>query len=276
MSANLCLLEQFFCFYGSRFGWGILTVLLPPETHPALPNTLPPVVCEARLIGCLAKMSGLESGPIGEGSIISWSPDDKPWIGAMQFDCGYLSPYFVTDFERMEVAFENVYILIHENQIGSNQDLHPLLEQIGKIGRPLLIIADDVGDEALATLVVAKLRGPLRVAAVRAPGSGDQRKCMLREIALLTGGKVITEDPNIQRRDILLSDLGQAKKIIVGKNHTLLEGRAKYDQLGLAEAHLHSNANILPVESLRTDVGPAHSQNTSKHGPHQNETMGIA
>ena len=113
----------------------------------------------------------------------------------MQFDCGYLSPYFVTDPERMEVAFENVYVLIHEKKISSKKDLLSLLEQITGSGKPLLIIAEDVEGEALATLVVSKLRGPLQVAAVRAPGFGDQRKSMLQDIALLTGGKAITEGP---------------------------------------------------------------------------------
>ena len=225
-------------------------MLLPQETHPALLNTLPPVVCEEGLIGGSVNMSRLESGLIGGWSIISRNPNDIPWIGAIEFDCGYLSPYFVTNFERMEVAFENVYILIHENQLGFRQEMRSLLEQIGRIGRPLLIIAEEVADEALATLVVGKLRGLLQVAAVRAPGSGDQRKWKLREIALLTGGKVITEDLNIPRRGILLSDLGQAKKIIVGKNHTLVEEWAKYDQLCLPEPHAHSNADILPVESF--------------------------
>ena len=172
-----------------------------------------------------------ESGAIRAGSIIPRGASDKPQVGGMQFACGYLSPYFVTDPERMEVAFENVYILIHEKKISSKKELLPLLEQITKSGRPLLIIAEDIGGEALATLVVNKLRGPLQVAAVRAPGFGDQRKSMLQDIALLTGGKAITEGLDIQLKNIQISDLGQAKKITIDKNNTVLEGRVKYDQL---------------------------------------------
>ncbi len=193
-----------------------------------------------------------ESGAIRDRSLITDS--DKTQAGSMQFDTGYLSPYFITDPERMEVAFENVYILIHEGKINSKKNIVPLLAQIRKTGRPLLIIAEDVGSEALATLVVNKLRGSLQVAAVRAPGLGVQRKSMLRDIAVLTGGQVITEDLNIQLRNVLLSDLGQAKKITVDKNNTLVEGRAKYDQRYLPAPRAHSNAYIPPVESLRTSI----------------------
>ena len=121
--------------------------------------------------------------------MIARGSSDKQQTGGMHLDCGYLSPYFVTDPERMEVAFENVYILIHEGKISSKKDLLPLLEQITKNGKPLLMIAEDVGGEALATLVVNKLRGTLQVAAVRAPSVGDQRTTMLEDIARLTGGK---------------------------------------------------------------------------------------
>src|ERR1039457_2709123 len=149
-----------------------------------------------RILACME-----DACDIGDGSMIARSSSDKQQTGGMHLDCGYLSPYFVTDPERMEVAFENVYILIHEGKISSKKDLLPLLEQITKSCKPLLIIAEDVGGEALATLVVNKLRGPLQVVAVRAPGSGAQRKSMLQEIALLTGGKAITEDLNIQLRN---------------------------------------------------------------------------
>src|ERR1700694_1182555 len=168
-----------------------------------------------------------KSGATRDGRIIPRGASDKPQVGGMQFACGYLSPYFVTDPERMEVAFENVYILIHEKKISSKKELLPLLEQITKSGKPLLIIAEDIGGEALATLVVSKLRGPLQVAAVRAPGFGDQRKSMLQDIALLTGGKAITEGLDIQLENIQISDLGQAKKITIDKNNTVLEGRVK-------------------------------------------------
>jgi chaperonin GroEL len=149
-------------------------------------------------------------------------------VEGMQFDRGYLSPYFVTDPERMEAALENVYILIHEKKISSMKDLLPLLEQIAKSSRPLLIIAEDVEGEALATLVVNKLRGTLQVAAVKAPGFGDRRKAMLDDIAKLTGGKAITEDLGIKLENVTIADLGQAKKITIDKdNTTIVEGKGK-------------------------------------------------
>ena len=170
-----------------------------------------------------------EGRVIGDGTITPRGPSDKPLVDGMQFGCGYLSPYFITDPERMEVSFENGYILIHEKKISSKKDLVPLLEQITQSGKPLLIIAEDVEDEALATLVVNKLRGPLQVAAVRAPGSGDQRKSPLQNIALLTGGKAITEDLDLRLENIQISDLGQARKITIDKNHTVVEGRARHN-----------------------------------------------
>jgi chaperonin GroEL len=149
-------------------------------------------------------------------------------VEGMQFDRGYLSPYFVTDPERMEVSLENAYILIHEKKISSMKDLLPLLEQIAKSGKPLVIIAEDVEGEALATLVVNKLRGTLQVAAVKAPGFGDRRKAMLQDIATLTGGKAITEDLGIKLENVQVADLGQAKKITIDKdNTTLVEGKGK-------------------------------------------------
>jgi chaperonin GroEL len=171
----------------------------------------------------------------------------------MQFDSGYLSPYFVTDPERMEVAFENAYILIHEKQIGSKQDLLPLLEQITKSGRPLVIVAGDVGGEALATLVVRNLRGPLQVAAVRAPGFRDQRESMLQSIAVLTGGKAITEGLDSQLKNIKISDLGQAAKITIGKNNTVVEVRAAYDQR--IRMPLYANLSLPEARSNSTMAG---------------------
>jgi chaperonin GroEL len=150
-------------------------------------------------------------------------------VEGMQFDRGYLSPYFVTDPERMEVAFENAYILINEKKISSMKDILPLLEQISKSGKPLLIIAEDIEGEALATLVVNKLRGTLQVAAVKAPGFGDRRKAMLQDIATLTGGKAITEDLGIKLENVKMEDLGQAKKITIDKdNSTIIEGKGKH------------------------------------------------
>jgi chaperonin GroEL len=153
-------------------------------------------------------------------------------VEGMQFDRGYLSPYFVTDPERMEVAFENAYILINEKKISSMKDILPLLEQISKSGKPLLIVAEDIEGEALATLVVNKLRGTLQVAAVKAPGFGDRRQAMLQDIASLTGGKAITEDLGIKLEHVTMEDLGQAKKITIDKdNTTIIEGKGKHDEV---------------------------------------------
>ncbi len=149
-------------------------------------------------------------------------------VEGMRFDRGYLSPYFVTDPERMEAALEDAQILIHEKKISSMKDLLPLLEQVARQGKPLVIIAEDVEGEALATLVVNKLRGTLQVCAVKAPGFGDRRKAMLQDIAILTGGKAITEDLGIKLENIQLQDLGRAKKIVVDKdNTTIVEGAGK-------------------------------------------------
>ena len=146
-------------------------------------------------------------------------------VEGMQFDRGYLSPYFVTDPERMEVVLENPVILIHEKKISSMKDLLPVLEQVARMGRPLLIIAEDVEGEALATLVVNKLRGTLQAAAVKAPGFGDRRKAMLEDIATLTGGRAITEDLGIKLENIKVEDLGKAKKVTIDKdNTTIVEG----------------------------------------------------
>jgi chaperonin GroEL len=146
----------------------------------------------------------------------------------MRFDKGYISPYFVTDPERMEVVLEDALVLIHEKKISVMKDMLPLLEQVARSGKPFLIIAEDIEGEALATLVVNKLRGTLHTAAVKAPGFGDRRKAMLEDIAILTGGKAITEDLGIKLENIKLEDLGRAKKIVVDKdNSTLVEGAGK-------------------------------------------------
>jgi chaperonin GroEL len=153
-------------------------------------------------------------------------------VEGMQFDRGYLSPYFVTDPERMECVVEDVRILIHEKKISSMKDLLPLLEQIAKMGKPLLIIAEDVEGEALATLVVNKLRGTLQCAAVKAPGFGDRRKAMLEDIATLTGGKAITEDLGIKLENVKVEDLGRAKKVTIDKdNTTIVEGGGKASEI---------------------------------------------
>jgi len=153
-------------------------------------------------------------------------------VEGMQFDRGYLSPYFVTDAERMEVVFENPYILIHEKKLSNMKDLLPILEQVNKTGRALLIIAEDIEGEALATLVVNKLRGVLNIAAVKAPGFGDRRKAMLEDIAILTGGKAISEDLGIKLENITLEFLGSAKKVTIDKeNTTIVEGAGTTDNI---------------------------------------------
>jgi chaperonin GroEL len=153
-------------------------------------------------------------------------------VDGMQFDRGYLSPYFVTDAERLEVVLEDPYILIYEKKISAMKDLLPLLEQIARGGKPLLIIAEDVEGEALATLVVNKLRGTLNVAAVKAPGFGDRRKAILGDIAILTGGKAITEDLGIKLEGVKLDDLGKAKRITIDKdNTTIVDGSGKSSEI---------------------------------------------
>ena len=153
-------------------------------------------------------------------------------VEGMQFDQGYLSPYFVTDAEKMEVSLEDPYILIHEKKISIMKDMLPLLEKIARTGKPLLIIAEDVEGEALATLVVNKLRGTFTCAAVKAPGYGDRRKAMLEDIAILTNGKAITEDLGIKLENITLDDLGKAKRVSIDKeNTTIVEGAGKQSDI---------------------------------------------
>src|SRR6185312_10549464 len=146
-------------------------------------------------------------------------------VEGMQFDRGYVSPYFVTDPDKMEAVLEDPYILIHDKKVSSMKDLLPVLEKVAQQGRPLLIVAEDIEGEALATLVVNKLRGTLKVAAVKAPGYGDRRKAMLEDIAILTGGKAVTEDLGIKLENVRIEDLGRAKKVTIDKeNTTLIEG----------------------------------------------------
>jgi chaperonin GroEL len=153
-------------------------------------------------------------------------------VEGMQFDRGYLSPYFVTDPDRMECVLEDAYILIYEKKISSMKDLLPLLEQTAKMSKPLLIIAEDVEGEALATLVVNKLRGTLQCAAVKAPGFGDRRKAMLEDIAILTGGKAVTEDLGVKLENVKLEDLGRAKKVTIDKdNTTIVAGAGKASEI---------------------------------------------
>src|SRR5512136_141963 len=149
-------------------------------------------------------------------------------VEGMQFDRGYLSPYFITDAERMECILENAKVLLFEKKISNMKDLLPILEQIAKLGKPLLIVAEEVEGEALATLVVNKLRGTLQACAVKAPGFGDRRKAMLEDIGILTGGKLISEDLGIKLENVRLEDLGKAKKITIDKdNTTIIEGAGK-------------------------------------------------
>jgi chaperonin GroEL len=153
-------------------------------------------------------------------------------VEGMQFDRGYLSPYFVTDPERMEVVIEDPLMLLNEKKVSSMKDLLPILEQVAKLGRPLLIVAEDIEGEALATLVVNKIRGTLQVAGVKAPGFGDRRKAMLQDMAILTGGQVIAEELGIKLENITLNDLGKAKRIVIDKdNTTIIEGAGKKKDL---------------------------------------------
>jgi chaperonin GroEL len=154
------------------------------------------------------------------------------WVEGMQFDRGYLSPYFVTNPQTMEAVLEDAYVLIHEKKISSVKDLVPVLERVAQTGKPLLIIAEEVEGEALATLVINKLRGTFRCAAVKAPGYGDRRKAMLEDIAILTGGKAVFEALGIELENITLGDLGQAKKVVIDKdNTTIIEGAGKHDAI---------------------------------------------
>jgi len=164
-------------------------------------------------------------------------------VEGMQFDKGYLSPYFVTNAEDLEAVLENAYVLIHEKKISNLKDMLPLLEKIAKAGRPLLIIAEEVEGEALATLVVNKLRGTIQVCAVKAPGFGDRRKAMLEDIAILTGGRLLSEDLGIKLENVGLDDLGRSKRIVVDKeNTTIIEGEGK-------------NADIQgPVSQIRRQI----------------------
>jgi len=151
-------------------------------------------------------------------------------VDGMQFDRGYLSPYFITDPEKMEAVLEDAYILIHDKKISSMKDLLPVLEKVAQAGKPLLIVAEDVEGEALATLVVNKLRGTLKVCGVKAPGFGDRRKEMLRDIAILTGGQVISDEVGVKLETTALTDLGRAKRIVVDKdNTTLVDGKGKHE-----------------------------------------------
>jgi len=158
--------------------------------------------------------------------------DELDIVEGMQFDRGYSSPYFVTDSQKMEVVFENAKILIFEKKISSMKALLPVLEQVAKVGRPLVILSEDVEGEALATLVVNRLRGTLQVAAVKAPGYGDRRKAMLEDIAILTGGKLISEDIGLKLENVMMQDLGSAKKIVITKDTTtIVEGQGSSDAI---------------------------------------------
>ena len=162
-------------------------------------------------------------------------------VEGMQFDKGYLSPYFVTSAESMEAVLENAYLLIFEKKISNLKDLLPVLEKVAKSSRPLLIIAEDVEGEALATLVVNKLRGTLQVAAVKAPGFGDRRKAMMEDIAVLTGGRCITEDLGIKLENITIEDLGKAKRVTIDKeNTTIVEGGGKQADIVNRVAQIHA------------------------------------
>ena len=171
------------------------------------------------------------------------------WVEGMQFDRGYLSPYFVTSPQTMEAVLEDAYILIHEKKISTVKDLVPVLEQVAQTGKPLLIIAEDIDGEALATLVINKLRGTFRCAAVKAPGYGDRRKAMLEDIATLTGGKPIFEALGIDLENVTLADLGKAKKIVVDKDNTTI----------ITEGHEHTEAIKGRIDAIRREIADTKS-----------------
>ena len=188
----------------------------------------------------------------------------------MQFDRGYISPYFVTDPERMEVVLENPAILIHEKKLGSMKDLLPVLEQVAKQDRPLLIIAEDLEGEALATLVVNKLRGTLQAAAVKAPGYGDRRKAMLEDIATLTGGRAITEDLGIKLENLKIEDLGSAKKVTIDKdNTTIIEGAGKSEAIQGRVKQLRAQIEDTIVRLRPREAAGATGEARGRRGHHQ-------
>lgn len=187
-----------------------------------------------------------DASALRDSAIPPSGASDELQIDGLQFDSGYLSPYFINDPERMEVSFDNVYVLVYEGTITSRKDLLPLLEQITKSGRPMLIVAGDIIGEALATLVVKNLSGYLQVAAVKAPGLGDQRKGVLHDIALFTGGKTTTKDIGIQLSDMQISDLGQAGRIIVDNGHTCITTLESRDPLQRMPMSLLAAACVLP------------------------------
>ena len=177
-------------------------------------------------------------------------------VDGMQFDRGYLSPYFVTDSEKMEAALEEVYVLVHDKKISAMKDLLPILEKVAQTGQPLLVIAEDVEGEALATIVVNKLRGTLKICAVKAPGFGDRRKAMLQDIAILTGGQVISEEVGFKLENAVLSDLGQAKRITIDKdNTTIVDGNGKQEaiqgRIGELKAAIEKSTSDYDREKLQ-------------------------
>src|SRR3989441_11526344 len=177
-------------------------------------------------------------------------------VDGMQFDRGYLSPYFITDPEKMEAVLEDAYVLVHDKKISSMKDLLPVLEKVAQAGKPLLIIAEDVEGEALATLVVNKLRGTLKVCAGKAPGFGDRRKEMLTDIAILTGGKVISEELGVKLENTVLDDLGHAKRIVIDKdNTTIIGGKGKQPdiqgRIGQIKAAIEKSTSDYDKEKLQ-------------------------
>ena len=191
-------------------------------------------------------------------------------VEGMQFDRGYLSPYFVTDPERMEVVLENPVILIHEKRISAMKDLLPLLELVARAGRPLLIVAEDIDGEALATIVVNKLRGTLQVAAVKAPGYGDRRKAMLEDLAVLTGGKAVTEDLGVKLESMKIEDLGQAKKVTIDKdNTTIVEGAGSAASIAGRVKQLRTQVEDTDVRLRPREAARAARQAGRWRGDHQ-------
>src|SRR2546427_174024 len=193
-------------------------------------------------------------------------------VDGMQFDRGYLSPYFITDPEKMEAVLEDAYVLVHDKKISSMKDLLPVLEKVAQAGKPLLIIAEDVEGEALATVVVNKLRGTLKVCAGKAPGFGDRRKEMLTDIAILTGGKVISEELGVKLENTVLDDLGHAKRIVIDKdNTTIIGGKGKQPdiqgRIGQIKAAIEKSTSDYDKEKLQERLPePARGGRGSKGG----------
>jgi chaperonin GroEL len=219
---------------------------------------------EISQVGCIASNNDEEIGKIlanamdrvGQDGVITVEEGksldtEVEWVEGMQFDKGYLSPHFVTDTDKMETVLENPWILVHEKKISSIKDMLPMLEKIAQSSRPLLIVAEDIEGEALATLVVNKLRGIFKCAAIKAPGFGDRRKAMMEDLAIMTGGKAIFEDLGIKLDSVTTADLGTAKKVFITKdNTTIIEGAGKSKDIQGRISQIRAEIERLPLTTI--------------------------